>query len=126
MNKGKCTAISPIVFVRNMERAINFYVGVLGFEIGVKQEGYAYIVREDVAIRLIAAESDGESKEQSCYICVDNLDDLYEERRAELESLPSGRIRKPFDQPYGQREFHVIDEDGLLIYFGEAIRESAR
>jgi hypothetical protein len=35
--------------------------------------------------------------------------------------LPDGRVRAPFDQPYGQREFHVLDEDGTLVFFGEAI-----
>jgi len=33
--------------------------------------------------------------------------------------LPEGRVRAPFNQPYGQREFHVIDEDSLLLFFGE-------
>ena len=37
-------------------------------------------------------------------------------------NLPDGRVRPPFDQPYLQREFHVIDEDGTLVFFGEDIR----
>jgi len=48
MNTGKCTMITPMVFVKNMKSAINFYSSVLGFTIGGKQEGYAYIVRDDV------------------------------------------------------------------------------
>ena len=38
-----------------------------------------------------------------------------------LDPLPKGRVRAPFNQDYGQREFHVIDEDCTLIFFGEAI-----
>lgn len=52
-------------------------------------------------------------------VCVKNLDGLFEQMRARLDQLPEGRGRIPFDQPYGQREFHVIDEDSLLIFFGE-------
>ena len=37
-----------------------------------------------------------------------------------LETLPEDRVRAPFDQPYGMREFHVKDPDGCLLLFGEA------
>jgi len=124
MSKGRCTVITPIVFVKELDRATDFYVNAMGFEIGVRQDGYAYIVRDGVAIRLIAAETNGESAPQSCYICVENLDDLYAEMKPGLDRLPPGRVRQPFDQPYGQREFHVTDEDGLLIFFGETIQAS--
>ena len=60
--------------------------------------------------------------EQSFYIDVDGIDDLYAELAPGLADLPQGRVRAPFDQPYLQREFHVIDEDGTLIFFGEDIR----
>ncbi len=110
-----------MVFTRNHEHALDFYQKALGFRIGVEQEGYAYIVRDDVAIRLIAAEDCSTTAEQSCYICVENIDELYEEMKPGLDNLPEGRVRPPFDQPYGQREFHIKDEDGFLIYFGETI-----
>ncbi len=120
MKQGKCTAISPIVYVSDLERAIDFYLHTLGFQVGASMEGYAYIIREDVAVRLIASSDGSSSGEQSCYICVENIDELYAELKPQLDLLADGRVRPPFDQPYGQREFHVIDEDGLLIYFGEA------
>lgn len=123
MRKGKCTTITPMVYVQNLDAAIDFYTNVLHFEIGVGQEGYAYIVRDEISIRLIAtaATESNETSSQSCYICVKDIDSLYEELKSELEKLEKGRVRPPFDQPYGQREFHVTDEDGLLIFFGEAI-----
>ncbi|MTI03536.1 hypothetical protein, partial [Roseibium sp. RKSG952] len=60
--------------------------------------------------------------EHSFYIDVEGIDELYEELRSGLDDLPEGRVRAPFDQPYLQREFHVLDEDGTLIFFGEDIR----
>jgi len=119
VKKGKCTAISPIVYVCDLDRAIDFYVRVLGFHVGASMEGYAYIVREGVAIRLITSSGDSSRSEQSCYICVENIDELYAELKPQLDLLAEGRVKPPFDQPYGQREFHVIDEDDLLIFFGE-------
>ena len=84
-------------------------------------EGYAYIVRDDIALRLLQSPEGQAAGEQSCYICVDNLDALFEQMKPALDKLPKGRVRAPFDQPYGQREFHVIDEDSMLIFFGEPV-----
>ena len=57
--------------------------------------------------------------EQACYICVENINGLFDQMKVALEGLPEGRFKAPFNQPYGQREFHVIDEDSVLIFFGE-------
>ena len=108
-----------MVFVADMGKAIHFYTSVLGFEIGVQMEGYAYLVRDAIAIRLIQSGESGTPNQQSCYICVEMIDALYDEMKPRLDTLPVGRVRAPFDQPYGQREFHVSDEDGLLLFFGE-------
>lgn len=117
-SKPRCTTITPIVPVSDLDRALDFYTRVLGFSVQAQVEGYAYIVRDDVAIRLIKA-LDERPAEQACYICVENLDGLFHELEPGLSGLPQGRVRPPFDQPYGQREFHVIDEDSVLIFFGE-------
>lgn len=61
--------------------------------------------------------------EQSFYVDVKGIDSLFESLRPGLEELPEGRVRPPFDQPYQQREFHVLDEDGTLVFFGEDISE---
>ncbi|MGE4185814.1 MAG: hypothetical protein AB7E81_12590, partial [Hyphomicrobiaceae bacterium] len=58
------------------------------------------------------------------YIDVDDVDALYAELAPQLAALPAGRVRAPFDQPYGQRELHVIDEDCSLIFFGQRIASS--
>ena len=41
--------------------------------------------------------------------------------RPALSKLPVGRVRATFNQDYGQREFHVSDEDCTLTFFGEAV-----
>ena len=52
-------------------------------------------------------------------IRVRGLDALYAALKSKLDSLPEGRVRPPFDQPYGVREFHVKDPDGCLLFFAE-------
>ena len=61
---------------------------------------------------------------KKCKISVLDMDP-YENKRddlkSELDALPQGRVRPPFDQPYGMREFHVKDPDGCLLFFGQEI-----
>lgn len=123
---AKLTQITPFVCVSDMQKSLDFFCNTLGFTLGFQADGYAFIRRDAAAIRLleVGAEIDlhDPKREQSCYIDVEGVDELYQSLKPELDKLPAGRVRAPFNQDYGQREFHVIDEDALLIFFGEAIR----
>jgi len=117
--------ITPFVPVTDMAVSVAFFETVLGFNARIKGPGYAYLVRDSVALRLIPA---GPNKDMHhpysqfhCYIDVQGLDEIYESMQQQLSKLPSGRVRAPFDTNYGQREFHVIDPDAFLISFGEAL-----
>ena len=57
----------------------------------------------------------------SIYLWVRGLDQLYDQLKPKLNTLAQGRVRPPFDQPYGMREFHVKDPDGCLLLCGEKI-----
>lgn len=116
--------ITPLISVSNVDRGIQFYTEILGFNVGYRSDAYAFVHRDSIAIRLLRA-GEGELKacRQSCYIDVEGVDDLYESLRNNLEKLPQGRVKMPFNQFYGQREFHVIDEDNLVLMFGEPCRQ---
>lgn len=122
--------ITPFVLCASLERQIAFYCARLGFTCGFRQDNYAYLSRGPVAIRLLECPPRADGKplgdNQSFYIDVDGIDALFESLRDGLVDLPDGRVRPPFDQPYAQREFHVIDEDGTLIFFGQDISPRAK
>jgi catechol 2,3-dioxygenase-like lactoylglutathione lyase family enzyme len=109
-----------------LQKQIDFYCDRLGFSCGFRQDNYAFLTLGPVAIRLLERPPREDRRqlgdEQSFYIDVDDVDALYDSLRAGLAGLPEGRVRPPFDQPYQQREFHVIDEDGTLVFFGQDIR----
>ena len=66
--------ITPFVCVSNLGRSIRFFEDILGFRCGFQAENYAFIRRENVAIRLLEVSSDidlqEEKRQQSCYIDV--------------------------------------------------------
>ena len=114
--------ITPLITSADIKKSIQFYADTLGFTVGYQSTDYAYLYRDNIAVRLLkSAEGDGVADRQRWYIDVDGLADLFESMRPELEKLPKGRVKLPFDQFYGQREFHVIDEDNQLLMFGEAV-----
>jgi len=122
---ARLAQITPLVPVSDLNRSVNFFVNTLGFQAGFQADGYAYLTRDCVAIRLLQAGEGVDLRDpeyqQSCYIDVEGVDDLYQGLKQKLDKLAKGRVKMPFDQPYGQREFHVLDEDALLIMFGEPI-----
>ncbi len=115
--------ITPFVPCTSLQAQIGFYRDVLGFAVGFRADNYAFLRRDDVAVRLVQMDRKVDlhhpERQQSFYIDVHELDALYASLEPRLRTLPPGRVRAPFDQPYGQREFHVIDEDCTLVFFGE-------
>jgi len=111
-----CTALATqIAFCRD----------VLGFTLGFEAESYAFLHHDGAAVRLVQVDADVDlsrpEREGSFYIDVEDLDGFFAQLEPRLRRLAQGRVRPPFDQPYGQREFHVLDEDCTLICFGEPV-----
>ncbi len=116
-----------IVPVSDVRRTVDFYVDVLGFEqrFVSQDETFAIVLHGDAAIHFVKAGSPDALKATaeniSIYLWVRKLDALHDLLKPKLDRLPENRVRKPFDQAYGMREFHVKDPDGCLLLFGEEI-----
>ena len=115
-----------IVPVRDARESAAFYCDVLGFEVAflAADASLAIVTRGSaIGIQLLHCEDpkalEATANNISIYLHVRGLDALYEGLRPKLEALPEGRLRPPFDQDYGMREFHVKDPDGCLLFFGE-------
>ena len=115
-----------IVPVRDITTTLNFYAGVLGFEqrFVAEDHSFATVTRGQAAIHFTQT-SDARALEAtaqniSLHVWVDGLDRLFAQLEPKLSLLPKDRVRAPFDQPYGVREFHVTDPDGCLLLFAES------
>ncbi len=118
-------AAATIVPVRDIRASIAFYNDVLGWEIRdlSPSEDFCIVIGGSAAFCLIATTDEDALKATasniSAYIWVKGVDELYWSLKPQLDSLPEGRVRPPFTQDYGMREFHVKDPDGFLMLFGE-------
>jgi len=119
--------VTPFLGVRDLQVSIDFYTGILGFGAFAVGGGYAYLEREQAAIRLleVSAEDLPEVRALACYFDVWDVDAEYSRLIDTLVMLAPDRWKGPVDQPYNQRELIVRDPDGHVITFGQGIGPNA-
>lgn len=119
------TGIAPIVPVQNVAASLRFYVDRLGFDAiqSNPDQSAALVEREAVRLMLLRVGQkralEATREYLSAYVWTADVDALYAELAPALADLPDYRVRPPFTQPYGTREFHVKDPDGFLLFFAE-------
>lgn len=123
---ARLVGIVPLVPVSDLATSVAFYRDTLRFGVAIDAPDHRYsmVIREQARIGLqggadaaaLAATRDN----IAAYVLVEDLDALWREIAPRCASLPPGRVRPPFRQDYGVREFHLKDPDGFLMLFGEA------
>lgn len=110
----------PVLASLDIDHAVRFYKEKLGFDrVGWKDENYAVIGRDEVVLHFWKCDDKIFPENTSCYIDVEAIDGLYAEMQASGVVHPNGPIK---DQPWGMREFAVLDIDGNMIKFGQEIQ----
>jgi catechol 2,3-dioxygenase-like lactoylglutathione lyase family enzyme len=114
--KSTFEAVTPRLPVRDVEKALTFYVDKLGFQLGWKwgvPVTHANVCRDSISLDLIAlpAERCGTAL---AYVQVRGVDAYF----SELKSRDAG-VSDLGDRPYGMRDFEVIDPSGNRLAFGE-------
>ncbi|HST36938.1 MAG TPA: VOC family protein [Allosphingosinicella sp.] len=117
--------VTPFMHVPDLEAALAFMTGILGFDVPFRQANYAYLSREDAGLRMLEAGpgdpfQPGTRRFAYYFDCAD-VDALYAELKPKLDTLPDGDVHGPADKHYNQRELLVLAPDGNLIAFGQAI-----
>ncbi|MDP5278871.1 VOC family protein [Sphingomonas sp. DG1-23] len=115
--------ITPFMHVPDLEAAVAFFTGILGFECRFRQGIYAYVQREAAAFRLVENVGDEGAppgNRRFCYyVDVNDVDAVAAELAPKAKLLNDGDLYGPIDQLYGQRELMVMAPDGNLLVFGQ-------
>jgi catechol 2,3-dioxygenase-like lactoylglutathione lyase family enzyme len=139
----RLTAAIPALPVRSVDRSVGFYSQTLGFTLGHSEAGFAILKREDVELHLWeAADESWRTRDvdsagaqgahagkpvksgaesfiagtASCRVAVIGIDDLHHELAPRGIVHPNAPLTA---QPWGSREFGILDPDGNLITFFE-------
>ena len=116
---------SPNIPVRDLTETLRFYTEILGFQQVIDNPDYKYaLVKRDAALIALFQTNDEAllrltGTQFQAQIWIDNVDAMWDELKSGLLSLPVGRVRAPFNQPYGTRELHVKCPDGFLMLFSQ-------
>jgi catechol 2,3-dioxygenase-like lactoylglutathione lyase family enzyme len=120
--------VTPFMHVPDIEAALGFMTGTLGFRIDYREANYAYVSRDGAGLRMMEcgpgnAFQPGNRRFAHYFDCRD-VDALNAELKPKLDALPKADVHGPADKPYRQRELLVLAPDGNLIAFGQAIAGS--
>ena len=108
----------PVLASLDILKTIEFYEEKLGFQRTWADAGYGVVVRDEIAIHFWLCTDKIFPENTSCYLQVTEVDQLYEEFKQKNVIHPNGALK---DQPWGMREFSILDLDGNLLRIGQSI-----
>ncbi|WP_323788559.1 VOC family protein [Psychroserpens sp.] len=122
MSQGYLQHIHPVLPVKNLTKAIDYYVNKLGFKLSFKDQGsdpkYAGVGRDSIEIHLQwhdEKEWDAGIDRPMLRIKTENIDALYEDYKSKSVFHQNTSLKKTL---WGTREFGFYDKDmnGLVFY----------
>ncbi len=130
MSAKNLLQVTPWLLASDVEAMVRFFVEVLGFHAWVQDEFYAYVSRDDAAVRIGKLSEGTDAAEERVewgarawlfYIDVRDVDALVAELRPKLQAAGLDGGTGPKDQPWGKREFWAPLPQGGYIVFGQEI-----
>ena len=108
----------PVLASLDIALTMEFYKQKLGFISRYQDEGYGVARRGEIDIHFWKCDDKIFPENTSCYIYVNDIDEFYTEMQETGVVHPNASLE---DQPWGMREFAIIDLDGNLLRFGESL-----
>ncbi|EDP70372.1 hypothetical protein FBALC1_06433 [Flavobacteriales bacterium ALC-1] len=116
------TDIHPKLPMRNKTTTRDYYINQLGFKAlgSVDYDGYLMLKKNNIELHFFEFK-DLNPKENygQVYIRTNTIDQFYQELLDKNIAIhPNGKLQV---QPWGQKEFALLDPDSNLLTFGQAI-----
>lgn len=114
MTQVEGLAAVPVVNVADIQEALDFYVGSLGFEQAFQVGPYAGVQLGAAMIHLNGGSDSWNARPTSVRVTVDGIDDYHEA----MDGLGLVKADEPLqDTPFGHRQFSVLDPTQNRITF---------
>ena len=111
----KTQGIGPVFQVSNLEDALKYYKEVLGFKEEFQFGAYAGVSHGEACLHLSANRfHERPIGGGSAFVFCDEVDGYFREIKKKGANVKG----EPADQPYGMRDFVVLDPDGNYMTFG--------
>ncbi|HSZ85286.1 MAG TPA: VOC family protein [Puia sp.] len=120
----KINSLTPVMWVENIQKTVNYYEHTLGFKPVNYEEGsgWAVVMRDNVEI-MFALPNDhisfgGSGFTGSFYLNTDDVDQWWQLLKGTAEIFYE---IENFE--YGMREFAIKDCNGFILQFGQPVNE---
>lgn len=112
------TIINPKLPMRDKILTKNFYVNQLNFKVLGEFDDYLIVGKDKIEIHFFGFKTlDPKKNYGQVYIRTDDIDTLYQSLlENNIQIHPNGGLRL---QPWGQKEFSLLDPDNNLLTFGQ-------
>jgi len=107
-------AAVPVVNVRDLDEALTYYVGMLGFERQFQMAGYAGVQLGAAMLHLNGGTDAWNAKPTSVRVTISGIDDYFASLDAQSLIKEDERLQKT---PFGHRQFSVLDPSGNRVTF---------
>jgi len=124
--------LSPILWTKNLDETISFYVNVLGFACRSNFPNFASLHRDGVEIMIVVPQDEPEDCKDpneapkeffpkplltgSIYVTVTDVDELWAKVKDQVKVISSLA-----DREYFMRDFSIADNNGYELVFGQNI-----
>jgi hypothetical protein len=116
-------AATPVLASLDIARSVAFFEAQLGFlQIHLEPGVYGIVARDGVRVHFWACDDRRIAEATSCRIQVTDIQTLYERCVDKAIVHPNAPLA---EQPWGTREFAILDPDGNLVTFHEAVSREA-
>lgn len=117
------TEVNPKLPMRDKAVTKDYYINKLGFQLFGDNEfdGYLMVFKDNIQLHFFAFKDlDPKENYGQVYIRINEIDELYQTLlNNQIAIHPNGHLET---QPWGQREFALLDPDNNLLTFGESIK----
>ena len=129
----KVKKLRPILWVKNLQETIDFYVNALGFTCRYKIERFAALTKDNIEIMVVIPIDEPEDCKDlenkndffpkpnftgSIYIDVDNADEYWEELKDKV------KVKSAIENAeWLVRGFSIFDNNGYELVFGQDISD---
>ena len=120
----KMTRLIPMLPVKNMPRSVDFYCGILGFEVENRNEEWGWAMLRFDECRLMVDQSinahPGKFRDSILYLYPDDVFEYHKMVREKGLAVPELDVTF-----YGLTEFRIDDPDGNRLWIGQSTSSDA-
>ena len=119
----KLNKVIPKIFYSDINDGLELFINCLGFTLRYKEDKPPFYIidRDDVTLFLLQDDEFAKKDRPEIRIDTDDIETLYHELAAKETQLFHPNLKKVKLQPWGLKEFALLDKSGVCVILQQAV-----